>query len=128
MVTVTNRPPKQQWNDPTIQPTNPEGRLFCQTVLPRQYRLVLHSSGKAQAYDAAGKSLGAVEGNRYHREYGQAVVQIDPESFGTQTVFLHVLTAVDAADSTPPIVRFKESKRDRFELSIDGVTTRLAIQ
>jgi hypothetical protein len=127
MFTVTNRPPEQRWYDPTIQPENPEGRLFCQTMLPRQYSLVLHSDGKAEAYDSAGKSLGLVEGNSYHRDYGQTVVQIDPGNIGKRTVFLQVLTAVDAVHSTPPDVKYREFERGKIELTIDGATTRLAV-
>jgi hypothetical protein len=125
--TVTNRPPEQRWYDPTIQPENPVGRLFCQTMLPRQYNLVLHSDGKAEAYDSAGKSLGPVEGDRYHREYGQTVVQIDPSDTGKRTVFLQVLTAIDAVHSTPPDVKCREMERGKIELTVDGATTRLAV-
>jgi hypothetical protein len=127
MFAVTNRAPEQHWFDPASQPKNAEGRLFCQTMLPRQYSLILHSEGKAEAYDPSGKPLGPVEGNRYLREFGREVVQIDPGNTGTRTIFLHVLTAVDAVDSTPADVNCGEIKQDKLKLSIDSATTLLCV-
>ena len=96
-------------------------------MLPRQYNLVLNSNGKAEAYDCTGRPLGAVEGDRYHRDYGGIVVQIDPGNIGERTIFLHVLTAVDAKDTIPPDVKCREIERGKIELTVDGATTRLTV-
>jgi hypothetical protein len=127
LFTLTNRPPEQQWADPALQPPSQEGRLFCQTLLPRQYQLILHSDGQAEAFSPAGKSLGPVEGNAYHREYGQHVVQIDPGNSRTQTVFLHVLTAVDGTEVVPPKATYRVDKPGQIVLTVDGVTTSLVV-
>ena len=101
--------------------------MFCQTLLPRDYRMILHADGKAEAFDPAGKPLGAAEGNPYHRKYGQNVVQIDPGNDRTKTVFLHVLTAVEAAEKTPPQAAYRVSQPGRIELTVDGATTSLVV-
>ena len=49
LLTVTDRAPERSWADPTLKPKSREGRLFCQTLVPRDYRLILHGDGKAEA-------------------------------------------------------------------------------
>lgn len=127
LLTLTSRPPEQRWADPALKPPSEEGRLFCQTLLPRQYQLILHSDGQAEVFSPAGKSLGPVEGNAYHREYGQQVVQIDPGNTRTQTVFLHVLTAVDSTEVVPPQATYRVDKPGQIVLTVDGVTTSLVV-
>jgi hypothetical protein len=126
-LTLTNRPPEHRWADPALKPESPEGRLFCQTVFPRQYKLILHDAGKAEAFDPTSKSLGPVEGNAYHRKYGQTVVQIEPGNASTQTVFLHVLTAVETEQLAPPKVTYRVSEQGTMELIVDGATTSFVV-
>ena len=126
-LTLTNRPPERRWANPALKPKSEEGRLFCQTLLPRQYRLILHNEGKAEAFDPTGKPLGPVEGNAYHRKHGQKVVQIDPGNARTQTIFLHVLTAVETEELNPPKATYRVSEDGQIELTVDGATTNLAV-
>ena len=125
--TLTNRPPERSWEEPALQPKNQEGRLFCQTVLPRDYKLILHGDGKAEAFDPTGKPFGQVEGNVYHRQYGQNVVQIDPGNDGTQTIFLHVLTATEAGETIPPEITYRIREPGKIELTVNRITTSLAV-
>jgi hypothetical protein len=104
-----------------------EGRLFCQTLLPRQYRLTLHDDGKAEAFEPTGKLLGPVEGNAYHRKYGQKVVQIDPGNVRKQTILLHVSTAVESAELIPPKATYRVGKHGQIELTVHGATTLLFV-
>ena len=127
LLTLTNRPPEQRWADPALKPESEEGRLFCQTLLPRQYRLILHDEGKAEAFDPTGKPLGPVEGNGYHHNFGQKVVQIDPGNMRTQTIFLHVLTAVETTELIPPKATYRLGKHGQIELTVDGATTSLVV-
>ena len=55
-----------------------EGRMFCQTLLPKDYRVVWTNAGKAEAYDSAGRSQGSGPGNPYHVQFGKHVIQIEP--------------------------------------------------
>jgi hypothetical protein len=126
LLVLQNRLPEQRWARPELQPQRQEGRLFCQTVLPREYQLILHQDGQAQAFDPAGQPLGSVAGTPYHRQYGRHVVQIDPGNRGTQNVFLHVLTAVAAAETTPPQVTHSIGDDGTIELTVDGITVNLA--
>lgn len=127
VLTLTNRAPEMNWAQPALKPKNQQGRLFCRTLIPRDYRLILHGDGKAEAFDPAGKSLGAVEGNSYHRNYGRNVVQVDPGSDGTETVFLHVLTATEAAETNPPSASYRISGPGQIELTVDDAKTILAV-
>jgi hypothetical protein len=126
--TVVNRPPPRvTWADATLKPKNDEGRLFCQTLLPREYHIVLHSGGKAESLDARGQSLGAAEGNAYHLKFGKHVVQIEPLGASAQSIFLHVLTATDAGNATPPKAAWRLSKTGVIEVSVEGATTTLSV-
>jgi len=126
-LTLTNRAPETAWAEPALQPENPEGRLFCRTLLPRDYRLMLHGDGKAEAFDPAGKPLGPVDGNSYHRDYGRHVVQIDPGNDATETVFLHVLTATDAEQTDPPRTSYRISGPGQLELTVGDAKTSLTV-
>jgi hypothetical protein len=127
LLTLTNRPPDRRWADESLRPANQEGRLFCQTLAPDDYRLIVHTEGNAEAFDAAGRSLGAVEGNAYHRQYGQNVVQIEPADSGTQTVFLHVLTATEASETTKPKTSCRVIQPGQIEVTVDTATTKLNV-
>jgi len=127
VLTITGRPPEINWAEPALGPPNPEGRLFCQTLLPQDYRVVLHDDGKAAAFGPAGTPLGAVEGNPYHCDYGKSVVQIDPGTDTTEMVFLHVLTAADAGQTNPPRTSYRISGPGQIELTVDNAHTVLAV-
>jgi hypothetical protein len=127
LVTIVNRPPAKPWAVPALQPKGAEGRLFCRTLAPREYTLLLHSAGKAEAFSATGQSLGPTAGNAYHLKYGQNVVEIDPGQKSARTVFLHVLTAVDGRETTPPAASYRISRPGRIEVAVDGATTTLAV-
>ena len=127
VLTLTNRTPEMNWDEPALKPTSQEGRLFCRTLIPSDYRLILHSDGKAEAFDPAGNQMGAVEGNSYHRNYGRHVVQIDPGTDAKETVFLHVLTATEIEEMNPPNVSYRISGPGKIELTVDRTKTRLAV-
>ena len=125
-LTVVNHPPEQTWADPRLELRPAEARLLCHALVPQQYKLTLYSAGKAETLDALGKSLGAAEGNVHHLKHGQHVVQIEPLSSGSQTVFLHVLTAA-AKESAIAEPRYRLSKPGTIELTVDGATTSLSV-
>jgi hypothetical protein len=127
LLTLTNDAPEMNWADAALKPENRQGRLFCQTLLPRNYRLILHAAGKANALNPSGKPLGAVEGDSYHRNYGQHVVQIDPGADATETVFLHVLTATEIEETNPPDVSYRISGPGQIELTVEGAKAKLAV-
>jgi hypothetical protein len=126
-ITITNRPPERSWSYPTFKPDSEEARLFCQTVAPRNYTLLLHANGKAQAFHADGRYKGTCEGNPYHRKFGSSVVQIETASRIRQTVFLHVLTATDEGGSAPPETKLRLVNKGQVELSVDDAKTILAV-
>jgi len=127
LVTIVNRPPAGKWANPALQPKNPEARLFCQTLLPRAYTLVVHADGKAEGFTAAGRSQGPVAGNAHHLKYGQKVVQIDPGQSSSRTVFLHVLTATEAAQTAPPKASYRVTKPGQLEVTVEASTTILTV-
>lgn len=127
LLTVTSRAPQLNWSDPKLKPKSQEGRLFCQTLLPHNYRLILYDDGKAEAFASIGTSLGPVEGSPFHREFGQQLVQIDPGNDHTHTLFLHVLTATESDEVTPPRVSFRLSEPGKLVVFVDGNETRLAV-
>jgi hypothetical protein len=127
VLAVTHRPPKQRWFDPSLQPENPEARLFCRTILPRDYTVILHGDRKAASYDTTGNPLDATEGNPYHRKYGQDIAMIDPGHPGTRTLFLHVLTAAPISETIPPDITYSEIEQGKMELTIEEATTILDV-
>jgi hypothetical protein len=126
-ITISNRPPERSWADPTLKPDSEEARLFCQTVAPQDYTLLLHADGKTQAFHADGRYQGACEGNPYHRKFGGSVVQIETAGRIRQKVFLHVLTATDEGGSVPPKTELRMVSPGRVELSVDDARTILAV-
>ncbi|HAK94067.1 MAG TPA: hypothetical protein DCM87_03425 [Planctomycetes bacterium] len=122
LVTVNNRAPDKRWADECLQPGNVEGRLFCRTLLPLDYTLILHADGKAEAFDAAGRSKGPVDGNRHHFEHGKNVVQVEPNPAAPRMLFLHVLTAVDASESRAPAASFRRASPGRIEVDVEGAS------
>lgn len=123
LLTVAADRPDLNWADPSLKPSAEDASLFCQTVLPRDYSVTVHSEGKARAYNANGDARGAVQGNTYHKRFGGHVVQIDPGAEAMRTVFLHVLTASEGGASTPPKIGYRRTKPGQLDLQIDGVTT-----
>lgn len=126
-ITISNRPPERSWADPTLQPDSEEARLFCQTVLPQDYTLLLHTDGEAQAFHADGRRQGTCEGNPYHQKFGSNVVQIDPVNRIRQKVFLHVLTATDEDRAGPPKTEIRLASPGQVELRVNDAKTILAV-
>jgi hypothetical protein len=127
LLTVVNRAPDARWADASLQPKHAEGRLFCRLLAPHDYRLVLHTGGKAEAFDAAGRSQGQVEGNPYHLRYGGHVVQVEAAGAAGRTVFLAALAATDSAETTPPKVSMRLVRPGQVEVNADGATVRLDV-
>jgi hypothetical protein len=127
VMTITNRMPEKSWADPALKPKRPEARLFCQTLAPREYQLILHADGKAEAFSPEGSPLGPVAGNAEHLKYGRKVVQIDPGTTHSRIMFLHVLTATEAEQTLPPKVAFRVVAPGRIEVTVDDATTVLAV-
>ncbi|MBN1418780.1 MAG: hypothetical protein JXP34_08380 [Planctomycetes bacterium] len=127
LLTILHRPPERSWADGRLKPKREEARLFCRTLLPRAHEVVVHADRKAEAFDPAGRSRGAVEGDPHHLQFGGYVVQIDPGNEGTRTVFLHVLTAVDADRAKPPDATCRLAKPGRLDVTVDGATMALAV-
>jgi hypothetical protein len=120
LLTIVNAPPARKWSDASLQPPRTEGRLFCRTLAPEEYTLILHGGGKVRAVDPAGEPRSDVKGNPHHLKYGKHVLQVDPGAASTRTVFLHVLTAVDAPDAAPPEAGFRLVRPGRIEVTVDG--------
>jgi hypothetical protein len=127
VLAVTSQAPDQHWPKASLKPKSREGRLFCQTLIPHDYRLILYDEGECEAFDPTGKLLGPVEGNADHREYGRKVVQIDPGNVRTKTIFLHVLTATGTEETTPPEAAFQVSTRGDIQLSVNRKTVSLSV-
>ena len=126
-ITIVNQIPDLRWADDRLRPRPGRARLFCQTLEPRKYTVVVHSGGKAVAYDDTGRSLGACAGNPYHLKYGNHVLQIDPGNDTARTVFLHVLTAVDATVTSAPKCQLRVLQRGQVEVSVEGAKATLSV-
>jgi hypothetical protein len=126
-ITISNRPPQKSWADPTLKPKSEEAKLFCQTLLPRDYTLLLHANGQAQAFQSSGHPKGACESNRYHRDFGGNVVQISPGYRERQMLFLHVLTAADENRTDPPEVALRLVRPGQVELRVDDAKAILVV-
>jgi hypothetical protein len=126
-ITISNRPPRRSWAAPTLKPNSEEAKLFCRTVLPRDYTLLLHADGKTQAFHSDGSRRVTCESNPYHRDFGGSVVQIRPGDRICRTVFLHVLTATDKDGRGPLEVVTRLIHPGQFELCIDDAKTTLAV-
>ena len=127
LITVLNNPPANEWADPTLQPETRPGRLFCQTLAPRDYTVILHRDGQAEALRADGESRGPVPGNKYHRQYGSNVIQLDPGDATAGIVLLNVLTATDASQTIPPQAAYRVARRGQIEVEVNGVKCKLEV-
>ncbi len=127
MVTVTNEAPDKPWAEPKLKPETRRARLFCRTLAPREYTVLLHADNTARAFNAAGRPEDEAAGNPYHLKHGTNVVQIDPGTETDRTVFLHVLTAVDAAGARPPAASVRLLEAGRVELTVGDAQTVLAV-
>lgn len=127
LVTVANRAPDLSWADPALKPPAREALLFCRTLIPNEFRLLLHDGGAAEAFGPNGKSQGRVEGNPHHLKYGKKVIQLDPGNRGDRTVFLHVLTAVEGPDASPPPASYRAVAPGRIEVTVAGASVTLAV-
>lgn len=127
-LSVTNRPPDRTWAQPQLKPKTEQARLFCQTLLPRDYTLILHADGKAEGLDPAGKAKpAAAAGNDYHLKFGKVVAQIEPAASGTQTLFLHVLTACDAEGAKAPQAACRLAGPGKLAVTVDGQAIELVV-
>lgn len=127
IITVESEAPRTNWAEHSLAPQDSRARLTCQTLLPADYSTVLHSGGKAEAYDHAGVSRGSFEGNPYHRQHAKHVLQIEPAAGSTRTLFLHVLTATMAKEMATPNVSFERVGSDAVEVRVDQSRARLSI-
>jgi len=128
VLSVTNRPPDRNWAQPQLKPESEQARLFCQTLLPRDYTLLLYADAKAEGFDPAGKSkAGAPAPNEQHLKFGRVVAQIEPGGGDTRTVFLHVLTACDPDATKAPQATFRQAGPGKLAITVDGQTVELAV-
>jgi len=127
LITVTNRRPDLKWADPSLQPRGSEGRLFCQTLAPRRYKVISYGGGQTRTLRADGRSDAPVPGNPYHLKYGGHVIQIDPGDSAHGMVFLHVLTAADADHTAAPAATYRHVRRGQIEVRVNGATTLLSV-
>ncbi len=127
LLAVTNETPDQNWADARLKPARRKARLFCRTLAPAEYTLVVNSRDDARAFTSDGKAKGHVAGDPFHRKFGKHVVQIDPGTASVRTVFLHVLTAVDADGARPPKTSYRFVRRGQIEVTVDGLSTTLSV-
>lgn len=125
-IQATNLAPDKPWRDDRLRAKG-EGRLFCQTLLPEQYTVVLQHGGKAESFAPSGQSCGPAEGNSYHLKYGRTVIQIDPGTESTRTVFLHVLTATESEEKQPPRASCRRIGANRLEVNVAGNAVKLEV-
>jgi len=126
MITIAARPPRRAWADRSLRPQPEEAKLFCRTLLPKDYTILYHAGGKAEAFDPAGRSKGRTEGDAHHLKYGGDVVQIEPGRRSSRTLFLHVLTPLDG-DRGAPRSTWRMLAPDRLEVTVDGASTELSV-
>jgi hypothetical protein len=112
------------WVDARLKPPSQQAKLFCQTVLPEDYTILLHDDGTATSFGSDGRERGTAEGNPSHLRYGKRVIQIDPGDASQGVVMLNVLTAVEL-DEPMPNVTWRISAAKQGELTIDGTTVAL---
>ena len=128
LITVTDKAPGKTWADARLKPKVLGARLFCRTLAPKEYTLVVNAKDGARAFGPGGQAKGAVAGNSFHRKYGKHVVQIDPGTTTDRTVFLHVLTAEDATGAAAaPKASYRVVKPGRIEVTVAGLRTQLAV-
>jgi hypothetical protein len=127
LLSVANRAPDRPWADDRLRPRPAEGRLFVRTLLPEAYTLTLDRRDGAEAFGPDGRSRGPVGGNRFHREFGRFVAGIDPAAGSDRTVFLHVLTATDAAHDAPPAATHRVVGPGLLEVTVAGAAALLRV-
>lgn len=127
LITVTNEAPDTAWADPKLKPAHRRGRLFCRTLAPQRYTVLLHAHGTAGAFDASGRPKNGAAGNPYHLKYGTNVIQVDPGSDTDRTVFLHVLTATDAAGAEPPPASVRLIEPGRAAVAVGDAQTVITV-
>ncbi len=126
LLSVTAEAPDHSWADPSLKPKQRSATLVCRTLAPKNYTAVVNTQEGGRAYAPDGQSRGEVPGNPFHRKYGKHVVQIAPAGADTRTVFLHVLTAVDAG-AAPPEASCRLLEPGRVEVNVAGRTTTLSV-
>ena len=127
LFTVTNEAPDYTWADATLNPSHRKATLFCRTLAPKEYTLVVNAKDGARAFAPDGQARGDVTGNPFHRQYGKHVVQIDPGTTDRRTVFLHVLTAVDEGAAAPPKASCRLVGPGRAEVIVEGLSITLSV-
>ena len=127
LIAITNKAPDRRWADDALRAKSPEARLFCQTILPRDYGVILHDGGAVRSLSADGQPAGKADGNPYHLKYGKKVIQLVPPAASTRTIFLNVLTAVEAHQAQPPKVACRQITPGLIDLTVDSATTRIAV-
>ncbi len=127
-IAVEAAPPRSRWNvDSLALPQDARARLVCRTLLPESYSIVLHGDDKAETFDPSGCSGGSASGNPYHLRHGKHVVQIDPGARSTRTVFLHVLTAMDAGEKKSPSASVRRAGSAALEVRVGRAKARLVV-
>lgn len=95
--------------------------------MSEKYTVILHSGGKAQAFDPAGNSAGGAAANPYHPKYAQNVIQFDPGHQDKRTIFLHVLTATGAGERQGGHATFKLLRPGQLQVTVDGSSAVLSV-
>jgi len=125
MIAISAEPPRRTWADESLRPQFEKAKLSCQTLLPKDYTLVHHANGQAEAFDAKGRCKGRAEGNPYHLKYGRNVIQIEPVARSSRTTFLHVLTPLKA-DEEAPRSTWRLRGPGRLEVTVGAASTELS--
>ena len=124
---VTNEAPDHQWADAALKPRHRRATLFCRTLAPKDYTLVVNARDGARAFAPDGQAAGDVPGNPFHRQFGKHVVQVDPGTADDRTVFLHVLTAADADAAAAPEASCRLVRPGRAQVTVGGLSTTLEV-
>jgi len=127
LLTVTNEAPDHRWADAALKPRHRRATLFCRTLAPKDYTLVVNAKDGARAFGPDGHAAGEATGNAFHRQFGTYVVQIDPGTTTDHTVFLHVLTAADADRAAAPEASCRHVPPRQVEVTVGGLSTTLAV-
>lgn len=129
LMTVVSKPPKLPagWVARGFEQDRRAGKLFCRTLLPRNYRIVLHDGEKARTVGPGGAAADPVAPNPHHLKFGGHVAQVVPAEVGTRTVFLHVLTAADGDAPAPGEASWRLVRPGLLEVTVGGQATRLRV-
>ena len=82
---------------------------------------------KRRRCGADGQSRGPVPGNKYHRQYGSHVIQLDPGDATSGIVLLNVLTATDASQTIAPQATYRVARRGQIEVEVNGIKSLLEV-